>query len=299
MPEQCCVVRCRNMKGISAGVRFFRFPLEKRHRRKRELWIAAIGRKKKDGSAWMPTKSSRVCGVHFLKGEPSSVPSDPDYVPNVFGVPSTPYGPGKRVVNDTTAEVPILASNVPAIHVEEPKRQPLCRVTNGENREGHQCSDQDGLCNNDHSYTRMSSGRPEISRHIPRPEEEVCSNAVIHSSTNDSEEPLSLVTTVSPQITSHSQGDIRSRVVVHSHSQHSAGGIDDVSSHCVRDQLLQLERRLSAANAREEELQRQVQYWKSEYDRLKSSLSTLENMGREGFQYYSVQYRWGSPASCK
>ncbi|XP_064457319.1 peroxynitrite isomerase THAP4-like isoform X5 [Ornithodoros turicata] len=272
MPEQCCVVRCRNMKGISAGVRFFRFPLEKRHRRKRELWIAAIGRKKKDGSAWMPTKSSRVCGVHFLKGEPSSVPSDPDYVPNVFGVPSTPYGPGKRVVND---------------------------MTNGENREGHQCSDQDGLCNNDHSYTRMSSGRPEISRHIPRPEEEVCSNAVIHSSTNDSEEPLSLVTTVSPQITSHSQGDIRSRVVVHSHSQHSAGGIDDVSSHCVRDQLLQLERRLSAANAREEELQRQVQYWKSEYDRLKSSLSTLENMGREGFQYYSVQYRWGSPASCK
>ncbi|XP_064465033.1 uncharacterized protein LOC135376453 isoform X3 [Ornithodoros turicata] len=284
MPEQCCVVRCRNMKGISAGVRFFRFPLEKRHRRKRELWIAAIGRKKKDGSAWMPTKSSRVCGVHFLKGEPSSVPSDPDYVPNVFGVPPTPYGPGKRVVNDTdTAEVPILASNVPAIHVEEPKRQPLCRVTNGENREGHQCSDQDGLCNNDHSYTRTSRGRPEILRHILCPEEEVCSD-VIHSSPNDSEEPLSLVTTVSPQITSHSQGDVRSR---------------DVSSHCVRDQLLQLERRLSAANAREEELQRQVQYWKSEYDRLKSSLSTLENMGREGFQYYSVQYRWGSPAPCK
>ncbi|XP_064465034.1 uncharacterized protein LOC135376453 isoform X4 [Ornithodoros turicata] len=257
MPEQCCVVRCRNMKGISAGVRFFRFPLEKRHRRKRELWIAAIGRKKKDGSAWMPTKSSRVCGVHFLKGEPSSVPSDPDYVPNVFGVPPTPYGPGKRVVND---------------------------MTNGENREGHQCSDQDGLCNNDHSYTRTSRGRPEILRHILCPEEEVCSDAVIHSSPNDSEEPLSLVTTVSPQITSHSQGDVRSR---------------DVSSHCVRDQLLQLERRLSAANAREEELQRQVQYWKSEYDRLKSSLSTLENMGREGFQYYSVQYRWGSPAPCK
>lgn len=47
-------------------------------------WAKAINRKNKDGSLWMPTKHSLICGNHFLSGRPSNNPNSPDFVPSLF-----------------------------------------------------------------------------------------------------------------------------------------------------------------------------------------------------------------------
>lgn len=37
-----------------------------------------------DGTAWQPTKWSRVCSQHFVGGKPSTDPASPSYAPAVF-----------------------------------------------------------------------------------------------------------------------------------------------------------------------------------------------------------------------
>ncbi|XP_064479915.1 uncharacterized protein LOC135393398 [Ornithodoros turicata] len=179
MPEKCCVIRCRNMKGISVGVRFFRFPLEKLHRKKRDLWIAAIGRTKKDGTVWEPAKSTRVCGEHFQKGEPSAVPSDPDYVPNVFGVPQTSSCDlENRAENDGTGGA--LARNAPAKHMEGRERQPFGHVTNLEVRDSRENRGQvQGFYH--HPYARAPYNRLTITQQTPRQKENLRQNAMVTS----------------------------------------------------------------------------------------------------------------------
>ncbi|KAH7937318.1 hypothetical protein HPB49_010696 [Dermacentor silvarum] len=58
--------------------------MEKFHKRLRNRWIAAVRRVNHDGKPWKPSKNARICSNHFYKGEPSRVPSDPDYVPSKF-----------------------------------------------------------------------------------------------------------------------------------------------------------------------------------------------------------------------
>ncbi|KAH7937670.1 hypothetical protein HPB49_014397 [Dermacentor silvarum] len=54
------------------------------HKQLRNRWIAAVRRVNHDGKPWKPSKNARICSNHFYKGEPSRVPSDPDYVPSIF-----------------------------------------------------------------------------------------------------------------------------------------------------------------------------------------------------------------------
>ena len=49
-----------------------------------DQWLKAIGRKNKDGSAWRPSDSSRICNLHFISGRPSDNPEDPDFVPSKY-----------------------------------------------------------------------------------------------------------------------------------------------------------------------------------------------------------------------
>ena len=68
--EFCCVPTCANsrMKTLSQGKRlsYFAFPTDKK---KKTAWLRRIRRMNHDGSAWQPTKYSRVCSEHFTDGK--------------------------------------------------------------------------------------------------------------------------------------------------------------------------------------------------------------------------------------
>ena len=63
MVVHCVVVGCTNYFGKKPGLRFFRFPSE-RCSEKRAKWIAAVRRER-----WIPGKSARICGAHFVSGQ--------------------------------------------------------------------------------------------------------------------------------------------------------------------------------------------------------------------------------------
>ncbi|CAN8025887.1 unnamed protein product [Ixodes persulcatus] len=87
MTQGCGVTNCRNKARGGSGVRFFRFPCERNHKRKRRLWIAAVAavnRTKADGTPWVPSSNSRVCSAHFHTGQPSRYSTHPDHVPSIF-----------------------------------------------------------------------------------------------------------------------------------------------------------------------------------------------------------------------
>ncbi len=79
MPDSCCVYKCHNKGGQTdesgQKIRFYAIPavLDRDDERdttqaRRDAWIAAIRRNQEDGKKWVPSKSSRVCSVHFHTG---------------------------------------------------------------------------------------------------------------------------------------------------------------------------------------------------------------------------------------
>lgn len=63
MPDTCCAVGCTNRR-IKGGIPFYRIP-SKKHKERRERWIAAIRREE-----WSEEqiKNARLCGAHFISG---------------------------------------------------------------------------------------------------------------------------------------------------------------------------------------------------------------------------------------
>ncbi|KAL1475661.1 hypothetical protein MTO96_037126 [Rhipicephalus appendiculatus] len=89
MPQRCAAVGCPKNSSKHPEMGFFRFPAASLHGARRAKWIEALRRVNADGSPWAPTANSRVCGGHFIQGEPSRFPDHPDYVPSVFKRKST------------------------------------------------------------------------------------------------------------------------------------------------------------------------------------------------------------------
>ena len=50
-------------------------------------WAIAINRKNKDGTLWMPSTFSLICGKHFIGGKPVDDKNDPDFIPSIFPSP--------------------------------------------------------------------------------------------------------------------------------------------------------------------------------------------------------------------
>ncbi|XP_077523288.1 uncharacterized protein LOC144134204 [Amblyomma americanum] len=82
--NNCCVVGCSNTYKNTPETRCYSFPARPYERERRQQWIAAVRRQRKDGSLWEPTKHSRICSNHFVNGEKSNDPRSPAYLPTLF-----------------------------------------------------------------------------------------------------------------------------------------------------------------------------------------------------------------------
>ena len=49
-------------------------------------WLRTINRVNDDGTPWFPSKSSTLCGDHFISGKPGRFPFQEDYVPSIFPI---------------------------------------------------------------------------------------------------------------------------------------------------------------------------------------------------------------------
>ena len=62
----CCVVECFNKTGTDKHLRFFH--VVRSNKFQSEMWITAIKRINPDGTKWVPTSGTRICGKHFKLG---------------------------------------------------------------------------------------------------------------------------------------------------------------------------------------------------------------------------------------
>ena len=80
--SNCCVAFCSNRDVKDKGrVHFYRV-VRSRNQEQSDLWIKIL--KKHNGDSWQASKSSKICGDHFVSGEFNSSENHPDYVPTIF-----------------------------------------------------------------------------------------------------------------------------------------------------------------------------------------------------------------------
>lgn len=82
MPAHCCAYGCKNRQIPGVDLKFYRIPRDHHLRAK---WVSAIKR-----DDWKPTEHSRICSKHFINGQPSRDPTNPDFVPTVFSHRAVP-----------------------------------------------------------------------------------------------------------------------------------------------------------------------------------------------------------------
>ena len=68
----CCVIGCSSLTGRDP-YKFFR--VVRADNSVTDKWLEAIGRKSSDGSAWVPSKSSRICSLHFDGNDLNALPT--------------------------------------------------------------------------------------------------------------------------------------------------------------------------------------------------------------------------------
>ncbi|XP_051276570.1 zinc finger protein ZFP2 isoform X1 [Dicentrarchus labrax] len=84
----CCAVGCKNRYSTANGLHFYRIPSTNTpiEAERRRLWLQAIRR-----SDWTDEiishetiSNARLCSAHFISGESSTDPDNPDFVPSLF-----------------------------------------------------------------------------------------------------------------------------------------------------------------------------------------------------------------------
>ena len=81
--KYCCAINCKNRKGDTPGVKFFKARRPK-DKDKSLAWARAINRQNEQGELWMPGKSDRICSEHFIDGKHSNDRLAPNYRPTIF-----------------------------------------------------------------------------------------------------------------------------------------------------------------------------------------------------------------------
>ncbi|XP_057686661.1 uncharacterized protein LOC130912535 [Corythoichthys intestinalis] len=80
----CCVRGCSNSSSSGAKVKFYRLPTSYRpfQAKRRSLWLQVL--QNANGGTEEFHENARICGAHFLSGQVSMDPEDPDFVPTLF-----------------------------------------------------------------------------------------------------------------------------------------------------------------------------------------------------------------------
>ncbi|XP_037499377.1 uncharacterized protein LOC119373422 isoform X2 [Rhipicephalus sanguineus] len=108
----CCVVGCTNRyKKCPPGTKFFSFPARPCFIHQRERWIRSVRRVNEDGTAWQPTKWSRVCSQHFVGGKPSTDPASPSWRKR-SRLPGTLSDPGSIILHIDVGEDESVSSTI-------------------------------------------------------------------------------------------------------------------------------------------------------------------------------------------
>ena len=81
--KYCCAINCKNRKGDTPGVKFFKARRPK-DKDKSLAWARAINRQNEQGELWMPGKSDRICSEHFIDGKHSNDRTAVNYRPTIF-----------------------------------------------------------------------------------------------------------------------------------------------------------------------------------------------------------------------
>lgn len=84
MSNTNCVLCPATYRTCGPGTSFFVFPTRACFQHQRQRWIEAVRRHKPENPAWVPTKNSRVCSRHFVRGVQSKDPNSVSYVPTIF-----------------------------------------------------------------------------------------------------------------------------------------------------------------------------------------------------------------------
>ncbi|XP_061702392.1 zinc finger protein 579-like isoform X1 [Syngnathoides biaculeatus] len=82
--HSCCVLGCTNRRPSGGRLKFYRLPTAYRpfQANRRCLWMKVL--QKVNGGAGEFRENARICGAHFVSGEPSMDKDNPDFVPSVF-----------------------------------------------------------------------------------------------------------------------------------------------------------------------------------------------------------------------
>ena len=60
------------------------FVVQRKDSERTRKWALAISRQNANGSLWMPSKHSLLCGHHFVSGQPTDDPRSVDFIPSLF-----------------------------------------------------------------------------------------------------------------------------------------------------------------------------------------------------------------------
>ena len=134
----CCAVDCKNRRGDSPGVKFFR--AQRKDRAKSFAWAKAINRKDSNGDLWMPGKHEYICSEHFIDGKHSSDINAPNYQPTIFSthevkVPKSAFERRQRKVKKSAVKkIPkdrIYHSITLQILTDDKKCRQMCGIPKG------------------------------------------------------------------------------------------------------------------------------------------------------------------------
>ncbi|CAN7984960.1 unnamed protein product [Ixodes hexagonus] len=132
--NSCCVVGCHSTYKNSPGTKFYGFPGKSYEAERRATWVRLVRRCNDDGTAWTPTKNSKICSKHFVGNEKREEQAHQSYSPSIFpsvykkrvglGIAERHERPHKRDTQQAVATPRRSANQADVTMEEQPTEQP-------------------------------------------------------------------------------------------------------------------------------------------------------------------------------